>query len=510
VHRPRRSRQLATAVALAFVSVLAVSAPNAEASSWPAQPGGIRVTAVTHTSFTVGLSRSANASSYRLYVSTLKSDLYYANLTSGVASNARRSFLSSTNKITASSLTYRTVPNYYRVAAINGTQRSYQADIGEIGLRPAAPTGLQAVSKPSGTYLIWSSGRATAFRIQRAADKAMTLGVHSYTIGGVNRLFTPFGTSKGRTYYFRVRAFNLSTPSAWVRVSTTVQSRLQAAKLMTYNILQLSCDGNREAGGVISPWSQRRPVAAKLIKSVSPDVIGVQEGQQWVGSTPGTRQVDNLRSALRNIGADYAIAKTEDTYPTPGLVRTGDYILYKPSVYRTYGAGGHWAIGDGHWAAYQVLQNVNSGARFLFVTTHLTTPGGLTNDKLRESETQTILKLADQVAADYQVPVVYSGDFNSNGRTDVHPLDGPGVVMRAAHINDSRLVAQSFRRGTYNSMNQYRRYPYHYSFDIDYVWTAPGVAAATYGTAMFLSDGAFVGTIPSDHNPVYTRVYLPY
>jgi endonuclease/exonuclease/phosphatase family metal-dependent hydrolase len=510
VYRTRRLPQLATLAALALVVPAALIPPNSAAGSWPAQPSGVHISAVTHTAFTVALRASTNARGYRLYVSTLKSDLYYANLTSGVASAARKSFWSSTTKITAGSLTYRTVPYYYRVAAINGTQRSYQADIGEIGLRPTAPTGVQAVTSPRGTYLTWSSGRATGFRIQRAADKAMTLGVHTDTIGGVTRQFTPFGISRGHTYYFRVRALNLTTPSAWVRVSTTVQSRLQAVKVMTYNILQLSCDGSTEAGGVISPWSQRRPVAAKLIKSVGPDVIGVQEGQQWVGSTPGTRQVDNLRTALRNAGADYAIAKTEDTYPTPGLVRTGDYILYKPSVYRTYGAGGHWAIGDDHWAAYQVLQNVNSGAKFLFVTTHLTTPGGLSNDKLRESETETILKLANQMAADYQVPVVYSGDFNSNGRTNVHPLDGPAVAMRAAHINDSRLVAQTFRRGTYDSMNQYRRHPYHYSFDIDYVWAPPGVAAATYGTAMFLSGGAFVGTIPSDHNPVYTRVHFPY
>ena len=37
---------------------------------------------------------------------------------------------------------------------------------------------------------------------------------------------------------------------------------------MAYNLLTLSSDGARAAGGVISPWSQRRRAAAAYINQV--------------------------------------------------------------------------------------------------------------------------------------------------------------------------------------------------------------------------------------------------
>lgn len=499
---------LAATAAVAFL-VPAIAVPaTAGASAYPARPSGLRVTTVSHTGFTVGFRRAANARSYKLYVSTLKSDLYYANLTGGHASAARQVFGSRTPSVAAHSLTYRTVPYYYRVESLNGSLHAYSTAIGQLGLRPAQPTGVRVTSGASGTYLTWSSGAATGFRIQRADNTAMTLNVHTDRVAGLIRQFTPFGIALGRTYYYRIRAVNQSTLSApTATLAVTSHTREQSARVMSYNILQTSGDNEREAGGVTSPWSQRRLPAAELIKSVNPDVVGVQEGQEFVRD--GVRQVDDLHAALNSIGADYGLADTDANGPP---TRAGSYILYKRSVYAPVGQGGHWSLGyERYWAAYQVLRNVNSGAEFLFVTTHLTTPGGLYYDRIRKAETETLVQDATaQAASAGGVPIVYTGDYNSNLRTKVHPLDGPGVVMRAGHVDDARLVAQSFTRGTYDSMNQYRRHPYHYSLDIDYVWAPPGVAATSYGTALKLKDGAFVGSIPSDHNPVFARVVFPY
>jgi endonuclease/exonuclease/phosphatase family metal-dependent hydrolase len=243
---------------------------------------------------------------------------------------------------------------------------------------------------------------------------------------------------------------------------------------------------------------------------VDPDVVAVQEGMSWVGSSPGVRQVDDLNHALRGLGADYRIAATEITYPDRGWRRTDNYILYKPSVYRAYAAGGHFALGDNRFAAYQPLQNIGTGARFLFVSAHLHAGFGLDMDEMRQREAQSLVTQVRDEAAALGVPVIYGGDFNSNTFTRQFRLDGPGVVMRNQHVNDARQVAMSRSMERYDSMNEYSRTPLAYYLHIDYLWAPPGVAVSNWGSALRLSDGRYVGTIPSDHNPVYATMYYPY
>jgi endonuclease/exonuclease/phosphatase family metal-dependent hydrolase len=500
-------RRLHPFLGLASLCAALLVASPADASAWPTTPTGIRVTAVASSTFTVGLKPSTNARSYRLYVSTLKSDLFYRNLVDGIASPARRVYFASTPSLRATGLSYTTNPYYYRVEALNGTRRSYAADIPSLGLRPAVPTGLAV----HGSYLLWSAGRATGFTIEQATDPAMTANVHAHTIRGEAHQYTPYGVTPGSTYYFRVRAMNQSTPSAYTpAVTMTVPTQAQSVKVMTYNILKNTSDLTTESGNLIAPWSQRRLAAAALIKSVDPDVLGVQEGNNWVGTRPGTRQVDSLNSELVSSGASYAIAATEITYPNRGWSRTGDYILYKTAVYRAYAAGGHFSIGDGRWGAYQPLENRATGARFLFVCTHLIAGSGRTADLTREAEATRLVQQTSAKAATLGVPVVYAGDFNSNQVTKQHPVDGPGIVMRGAHLNDARMISPIRHLEQYDSMNQYRRRPFTYYIYIDYVFAGPGVAVTAWGSALHLSGGEFVGTIPSDHNAVYATLRYAY
>jgi len=59
-------------------------------------------------------------------------------------------------------------------------------------------------------------------------------------------------------------------------------------------------------------------------------------------------------------------------------------------------------------------------------------------------------------------------------------------------------------------MNQLMRTPNPYSLFIDYIYAPPGVAVTSWGMAMKTSGGKMVGTIPSDHNPVWAWVRIPY
>jgi endonuclease/exonuclease/phosphatase family metal-dependent hydrolase len=507
-------KRLISAVALTLLGVAVLPAARSGASGYPSTPTGVHVTATTHTSFTVGLNQSTNATAYRLYVSRTKSDVYVSNIKTGNTTAGLHVFSSSTPSIKAGGLTYTTNPFYFRVVSVNGANRAFDPDFHSVGLRPATPTSLHVVDR----YLLWASGPATGFTIQRATNSSMTQGVVTASIRGQAHQFTPYGLTSGSTYYFRVRALSQSTSSLWTAVvSMAVTTHEQSTLVMTYNLLQSESDGTTEAGNVIANWLPgRRDAAAALIESIDPDVVGINEGRDWIGDPANhLRQVDSLNNAITG-GNIYNVAHTEPLWNEPLTVRTGDYILYKPSVFAAYSAGGHWnidkiGIANNRWAVYQPLQSVATGAKFLFVSTHFIVGAGSTLDQRREDEANKLLSLATaQSNALGGIPIVYAGDFNSNPIAKQHPLDGPGVVMRQAHVADARDVAPVRRNEKYDSVNEYSRTPLPYSIFIDYIWAPPGISVSLWGTALNLSGGQFVGVIPSDHDPVYARIRYSY
>lgn len=508
---PLPTRPLLLAAAVVTIAGIAPALPAVAAPAYyrfPTHPTGVHVTAASGSSITVAAHKSRYAQRYRLYASTVKSDLFYDNLIAGRHSSARHYASASRPSITLSGLHYTTAPYYYRFEAVNGPQQSFSTEIFSVGLRPATPTRLAAASSSHGTYLTWSSGAATGFRVAQATNSAMTANRRTYEIRGPVLQFTPYGLTRGRTYWFRVRALNSATPSSYTApVALTARARMQPLSVVTYNILQLTWDGTRENGKVIAPWSRRGPVAAALIKRAYPDVVAVQEGWPWAAHKCGPRQVDSLRTMLADIGAEYYLARTEIPPCERGYGRRGDYILYKASAYQSVHGGGVWDLGDGRNAAWQELQNRATGARVLVVCAHLTPPQGRTHDLQRQRETQTLLRLGSAKARALGVPVVYAGDFNSDR---IHAIDAPADVMRAAHIDDARAVAQSRSNTRYDSMNQYRTTPPAYGLDIDYVWAPGGTAVTSWTTLLNLSHGHWVGTIPSDHNPVMARLQIPY
>lgn len=464
-------------------------------------PTGLHVVRVSASSFTVAAKASAHR--YRMFVSTVHSDLTVANLAA-----ARKSKLSRKPRLTVTGLPFTTAPYYYRFEALNGSKGRYSAMIGSIGLRPAAPTNLVATASiTAGTSLTWTSGPATGFTITQATDAAMTQDLRTYTTTGPDQQFTPYGLIDGTTYYFQVKALNGSTASANSNIApATAMTAEQPVTAMTYNILEATFDGGAEGGQTVAPWSQRRIAAAALINRANPDVVAIQEGAAWVGAVKGPRQVDDLVSAL---DGEYSLADTETPPSEKHYFRTGCYILYKTGEYQAVGAGGHWSLGDNRWAAYQVLQNLGTGAQFLFVSPHLLVTKGAANDTKRADETTSLLAQANDYATLMGVPVMYAGDFNSvvDGN---HTFDGPGIAMRAANVDDSFDVAQLRTNAQYNSANQYERTPPAFGDRIDYVFAPPGVAVTSWKMMVDLTHGKFAGTIPSDHNPVVASLLVPY
>lgn len=504
----RRRWRVATIGVLAGLTLLAVPpllGLQAPASATTLAITNLRVTVVSATSFSVTVASLGTGWRYRLYASTNKPDVYYDNL----STTPYRSNLSDSPKMTLTNLPYSSSPYWFRVQALMGF-RHHTSDIHSLGLRPAMPTALRAAKTAKGAISLTWSGTAGGSTVQQATNATFGTGLRTYPIRGTGRQFTPYGLASGTTYWFRVRAINMSTASAYsTPVQATASSRDHRLRAMTFNILRLSADGTRADGEAVAPWSKRRIQAANYITSAAPDVIGVQEGSSWVGAPRGQRQVDSLVSALRG---SYALARTEIPPSEPGYFRTGRYVLYKTSTYAAVGSGGHWNLGtlpDGQrWAAYQVLRSRSSGATFLFVSPHLYSGGGAIGDRARLAETTSMITQASTyAAAKGGLPIVYAGDFNSHER---HPLDGPATAARTAHLADGLLVAQSLRNQRYNSANRYLRTPPASGLSLDHIYVAPGVGVSAWRQVLSLQDGRFLGVIPSDHNPVVADLVIPY
>lgn len=505
----RTARYVVLPVVVVLLSALLPADLAAAAGRWPTKPTSIRVASVGHTSFTVVSKRSKNARTYRLFVSTLKSDVFYDNIINKRYSAARKIFASRTPRVVAKGLRYRTVPYYFRLATFNGPRHGYGLDIGSLGLRPTAPTDLRVSTAGGGAYVTWRSGAASGARITWATSLDLKQNRVTRNIRGTTHVYTPAGMEAGRRYYVTVRALNQTTASAAPPAAAmSTNRRAQAVKVMTYNILHLEQDGDERPGGVVARWADRRTAAANLITGVNPDVLAVQEANQWVGASPGVRQVDSLAAALDDAGASYRVAETAGPYSRSRFNRADAYILYQPSRYRAVGEGGNFAIGTDSWAAYQALRNRDSGATFMAVSTHLSAGRGRSYDGVRQAETTRLIARAKTVARG--LPIVYAGDFNSDDYIPNYTFDGPALAMQAAGVNDSRQVATRHRNEKYNSMNEYRRVPSASAKHIDYIWLAPGVAVTSWGSALHLSGGRYVGTIPSDHNPDYATVIIRY
>jgi endonuclease/exonuclease/phosphatase family metal-dependent hydrolase len=485
------------------VLVSGVGVPAASAAvGTVAIPSGLRVVHATSSSFTVATKPAANATEYRLFASTDKSDLAIADI-----SRAHSSHLAATPRITLTGLRYTTSPYYFRVEALNSKHRRFSKEIGSAGLAPAAPSNLVASTSPAGTVLNWSDTGASGYRITQATDSALSRSVKAYTVIGSARQFSPPDVAAGTTYYFAVRAMNTTTASGKSNtVATTVESKTQPVKVMTYNILEASQDGKAEGDGVISPWAKRKPGVVALIHRADPDVIAIQEAAAWTDQAKRQRQIDSLATALHG---RYSLAVTEIKPTERHYSRTGDYILYKSSLYSVVGVGGHWVLGNGRDAAYQILKNKASDARFLFVSPHLAVLRGRVYDAQREHETSALLSDVARLNT-ASLPVVVAGDFNSATDGPSTARNTPASIMQTAKWENAENQALTRKNAQYNSVNQYYRTPPTHGLHVDDIVTTPGVQIRSWEEVVDLHHHKFLGPIPSDHNPVEADIAIPY
>lgn len=373
--------------------------------------------------------------------------------------------------------------------------------------RPAVPTGLHASAGAAGTYLTWHRGSVSSYSIEVATNSSFR-GGHSYLVRWNAGSFTPTSLARGRTYWFRIGAHRGSSWSGWSRaVSARPTVSLQGVRVMTYNSLSNAFANHREGSGRIAPWGKRMPGQVSLLRQYGADAIAVQEASHCLihyRTKPCWRQVDSLKLHL---GSAYGLANTDRG---PKGRYADDYILYRKATVQPVWTGGNWSTGDGTYSSYQVLQVKRTGARFLFVSVHLTAPRGAKNDAKRGRETKSLLGQAQAYARQAHVSsIVYGGDYNTY-LGEWRTYNYSGTVLLGARMSDGITVARSRYYAQYNSFNGYFRKAPTGGHSLDHIYATSGVALLSWGEIVRLNHGKFVGTIPSDHNPVYSYIQVPY
>jgi endonuclease/exonuclease/phosphatase family metal-dependent hydrolase len=498
------ARNRATGILIAASAVvggsLASSAPASGATTYISEPTVQILTAAENTLSIAA--HAVHATHYKMWASTTKSAVYNSALGNGKAIET-----TGTGDLTLRGLPYSSKPYWFRVEGLNGSHHRL-SEIFETGVQPAVPSHVAGHASNGQSFLTWNANAAGEV-IEQATDPTFTTNAKYDWVRGAGSQFTPVDVPAGRTNYYRVAGDNYGVSSAWSQpVALRQAGGVASITVMTYNILEASMDGHSEGGQRVPSWSKRKSAAVSLIRRAAPNVIAVQEGSPFIGKHH-TRQAADLAHAL-----GYTLAHTEITYRHPHWFRTGDYILYNKSVLKAVGHGNHWSLGGGkidRFAAYQVLEDRATHAKFLFVAPHLMVGAGSHWDALRQHQTQVLLKKAKAHDAKVgNLPIVYAGDFNSHAPSPDIAFDGPARAMKAAHVADSIQVANSESNTKYNSANQYLRKAPKTHLSIDHVYVSGGIGVSNWTQLLNLSHGRFVGTMPSDHNPVVARLAIPF
>lgn len=258
--------------------------------------------------------------------------------------------------------------------------------------------------------------------------------------------------------------------------------------VMTFNIrMDTQEDGNNQ-------WSNRKDLAADLVKFHEVDIFGAQEVLN--------HQLNDLLQRLPDysyVGVGREDGKTKGEYAP---------IFYKKDRFVLEDSGNFWlaedmnTVGKKGWdaaceriATWGIFKDKLSGKKFFFLNTHLDHMGKMA----RHEGASLVLEQTHKLAKD--LPIIVTGDFNAV------PDDDPIKVLTdnsdPRHVVHSRELA-SLKYGPEWTFHDYGRIKNNDREWIDYIFVK--------GNIKVLHNGVLTDTLndlyPSDHCPVISSLTI--
>lgn len=239
-------------------------------------------------------------------------------------------------------------------------------------------------------------------------------------------------------------------------------------------------------------WTFRKDRVANAIRFYDADIVGTQEVLH--------NQLEDLKQRLPGYGV-IGVGREDGK-------EKGEYsaLWYKKDRFALLDSGYFWlsetpeVAGSLGWdgaceriASWAKLRDKVSGREFFALNTHLDHVGVVA----RRESISLILDKVDKLSGG--LPVIVTGDFNSNPDSDVikHVID----PKNSQHLTDSRQIA-AIVYGPAWSFHDFGKIPYARRPLIDYVFVRNGLKVSRYGVLAETENKAFL----SDHAPILVTV----
>lgn len=351
----------------------------------------------------------------------------------------------------------------------------------------------------------------TTFKISKKASKVGG-GSYKYTLTAAQANKAGAGLGTANYLHFRLAAVNETRTKKIERRFPSLEAVGIAGRAPTgsganlrvgdWNVRLDETPGDTAQDQADHPWSKRSNLVADQIVDLQPGVVGLQ------AVLP--RMVPDLKQALPG----YYRLTREDAYDnSPGQAR----ILYDDRRFETVhdcttsnGPNCKLTLEGGNVIPVAKLRDKATLEELWVVTAHLTV--GKDNEGLRERQIEEVVTWAkDQRAAEPGVPVIFTGDINTQQRSKEGHLPHRALIRggfydSAAAVNQVRL--------NYSSVNHFatpeRPDPIGFGPRLDVIMMLGMTGASRF--EIVLSDGGSStrGTdYPSDHNFVYADLKLP-
>lgn len=260
-------------------------------------------------------------------------------------------------------------------------------------------------------------------------------------------------------------------------------SQTDNIKVMTYNIRCGYCEDSSD----VNNWSNRKYLVAYMIKTHSPDLIGLQEAEMfqvkeliemldeydWYGVSreDGKEGGESTAILFRKNRFTVEEKKTLWLSETPELVSKGWDAMYKRTV------------------TIIKLKDLMSSIEFYYFNTHFDHIG----EVARTESSEMIVNEIGKFSTEY--PVILSGDFNYRSTSD-------GYKIITNKIFDTQSISKNKSGGniTFNGFGK----DIQPDNKIDFIFVNNEVEVLNH----LIDTTTFNGLYPSDHYPVITEIIL--
>lgn len=239
-------------------------------------------------------------------------------------------------------------------------------------------------------------------------------------------------------------------------------------------------------------WKFRKERVANAVRFYDVDIVGMQEVLR--------NQLDDLRQRLPEygvVGVGCEDGKEKGEYSA---------LWYRKSRFTLLDSGNFWlsetpeVAGSKGWdgaceriASWAKLKDAVSGKEYLALNTHLDHVGVVA----RREGVNLILEKVNELGG--ELPVIVTGDFNSEPESDV--IKNITDPNNPKHLTDARL-ASPVVYGPSWTFHDFDKIPYDKRPLIDYVFVRNGLRVLRYGVLAETENESLL----SDHAPVLVTV----